>query len=328
MRPYKYRCNDNSLLTPAFKRVIITPLIKFVPWAIPANIITFVSNGIVYLSLYLALNPEIFGQATPLLVAAGLILYLIGDHLDGMQAKRTGTGSALGEFCDHYLDAFNNGVVMFTMIVVFGIVHKPVVAGVMVISYWAHMAVFYEQFKTGWLTFEPVGSLEGVLLSSLLIALSAINPVDELFRYPLFADYSIIETTLIISSLGAVVTFYKTWKRTPDVRPGFWIFTFLSAAVGVLGIQFFSSFELFIVITLYCSLYIGRVMHGHLIDGVERTTDLVTPLLMLVLYIPSFIYKDYLFNVVVAYLSISIAVLIFRTFSVLKIYWVWLNLRT
>ena len=148
------------------------------------------------------------------------------------------------------------------------------------------------------------------------------------FRYPLFADYSVIETTLIISSLGAVVTFYKTWKRTPDVRPGFWIFTFLAAAVSVLGIPFFSSFELFIVITLYCSLYIGRVMQGHLIDGVERTTDLVTHLVMLVLYIPSFVYKDYLFNVVVAYLAVSIAVLIFRTFSVLKIYWVWLNLRT
>ena len=103
------------------------------------------------------------------------MLYLIGDHLDGMQAKRTGTGSALGEFCDHYLDAFNNGVVMFTMIAVFGITHKPVIVGVMVISYWAHMAVFYEQFKTGWLTFEPVGSLEGVLLSALLIALSPLT---------------------------------------------------------------------------------------------------------------------------------------------------------
>ena len=93
----------------------------------------------------MALNPHVFGQATPL-IAVGLMLYLIGDHLDGMQAKRTATGSALGEFCDHYLDAFNNGVVMFTMIAVFGITHKPVIVGVMVISYWAHMAVFYEQF--------------------------------------------------------------------------------------------------------------------------------------------------------------------------------------
>ena len=328
MRPYQYRCNDYSLLTPHFKRLVITPLIKFVPWAIPANIITFISNGIVYISLYLALNPNIFGQPTPLLIAAGLLLYLIGDHLDGMQAKRTGTGSALGEFCDHYLDAFNNGVVMFTMIVVFGITHKPVIVGVMVISYWAHMTVFYEQFKTGWLTFEPVGSLEGVLLSALLIALSTFAPVYEIFTYPIFADYSIIEGTMILSSLGAIVTFYKTWKRTPDVKSGFWIFIFLSTAVGILAIPFFTSFQLFVLLTLYCSLYIGRLMHGHLIDGVERSTDVLTPVLLLLLYIPGFTYAGYLFGVVTVYLLISIAILIFKTFSVLKIYWVWSNLRT
>ena len=330
MRPYQYRCNDFSLVTPTFKRWIITPLIKFVPWAIPANIITFVSNGIVYVSLYLALNPELFGKANPLIIATGLILYLIGDHLDGMQAKRTGTGSALGEFCDHYLDAFNNGVIMFTMIAVFGISHKPVIAAVIIVSYWAHMAVFYEQFKTGWLTFEPIGSLEGVLLSALLIALSAVPTVNSIFNYLLFEDYSFIEILMILSSLGAAITFVKTWKRTPDVRPGFWSFTFLLTVVGILALPFFTAFQLFLLLTLYASLYIGKVMYGHLIDGIERSTDFVSPIVLILLYFPGFTYaySDYLFGMLIAYLSVSIGILIVRTFSVLKIYWVWLNLRT
>ena len=328
MRPYQYRCNDYSLLTPSFKRFVITPLIRFVPWAVPANIITFVSNGIVYLGLYLVLHPQLFGKATPLMISTTLILYLIGDHLDGMQAKRTGTGSALGEFCDHYLDAFNNGVVMFTMITVFGISHKGVVVGVIVASYWAHMSVFYEQFKTGWLTFEPVGSLEGVLLSALLIALSALQPVYSLFMFTFFDNYTLIELLLIVSSLGAVITFYKTWKRTPETKSGFWIFTCLLAATGFLAIPFFDNFQLFVLLTLYASLYIGKIMHGHLIDGVEHSPDFVTPLLLLLLNISDFNYAEYLFGILIAYLSIKIAVLIFKTFSVLKVYWVWLNLRT
>ena len=327
MRPYQYRCNDHSLLTPVFKRWIITPLISFIPWVIPANIITFISNGIVYVSLYLALNPLVYGKATPLLVSLGLILYLIGDHLDGMQAKRTGTGSALGEFCDHYLDAFNNGVVMFTMIAVFGITHKPIVAGVIVISYWAHLAVFYEQFKTGWLTFEPVGSLEGVLLSALLIAMTAIEPVNILFRQHLYLDYSLIECVLIASSLGAIITFYKTWKRTPDVKTSFWLFTITSAMTGFLAFTLFSSLELFVVLTLYCSLYIGRIMHGHLIDGIERSTDFVVPLLLLLGLISNFQFTNYLFGIIVLYLFAQIAILIVKTFSVLKIFWVWSNVR-
>jgi phosphatidylserine synthase len=328
MRPYQYRCHDFSLLTPSFKQWIITPLIKFVPWAVPANIITFISNAIVYLGLYLSLNPELFGKFTPVLISFGLILYLIGDHLDGMQAKRTATGSALGEFCDHYLDAFNNGVIMFTMVTVFGVSHKPVIAGIIVVSYWAHMAVFYEQFKTGWLTFEAIGSLEGVLLSALLIALSALPAVNSLFAMPVIADYSLVEGLLIMSSMGAVLTFYKTWRRTPHVKPGYWLFTCFLVIVATLGTTFFSSFQLFVLITLYASLYIGRIMHGHLIDGVERAPDYVTPAMLFVLLIPGFTYGGFLFTIITAWLSVNIAILIFRTFSVLKVYWVWLNLRS
>ena len=328
MRAYQYRCNDYSLLTPHFKRWVITPLIKFVPWAIPANMITFISNGIVYLTLFFALHPGVLGASTPLFIAAGLLLYLIGDHLDGMQAKRTGTGSALGEFCDHYLDAFNNGVIVFTMFTVFNVDHKLVIAGVIVVSYWAHMAVFYEQFKTGWLTFEPVGSLEGVLLSALLIGLAYFQPVYNLLTYTFFQDYSVIEVFMILSAVGAVITFYKTLKRTPDIKSGLVIFICLLSITAALAIPFFTSFQLFVLLTLYASLYIGRLMKGHLIDGVERSTDYFTPLLLLILYMPSFSYTNYYFWILVAYLSISIAFLIYTIFSTLKIYWVWLNLRT
>ena len=327
MRPYQYRCNDFSLLTPSFKQWIVSPLIRIIPWAIPANIITFVSNAFVYVSLYLALNPDLLGKFTPLFVAFGFILYLIGDHLDGMQAKRTGTGSALGEFCDHYLDAFNNGIIMFTLLVVFGITHKGVVAGVIVASYWAHMAVFYEQFKTGWLTFETLGSLEGVLLSAVLVALSAVPIVNSTFAYKVFGGFSIIEILLVLSAIGAVVTFYKTWKRTPDVKAGFFAFTFLTAMIAVLGILSFTPMKLFVLLTLYASLYIGKIMYGHLIDGIEKSPDYVTPFALLLLLIPGFSYDKYLFMILTAWLSVNIGILIIRTFSVLKVYWVWLNLR-
>jgi hypothetical protein len=190
------------------------------------------------------------------------------------------------------------------------------------------MAVFYEQFKTGWLTFEPVGSLEGVLLSAALIALSVFEPVYSLFTYHVFANYSVIEVVMILSSLGAVVTLFKTWSRTPEVKSGFWLFISLSMIVGMLASNVMSNFQLFVILTLYCSLYIGRIMRGHLIDGVERSTDYITPILLLLLHIPAFTYGEYIFNIITMYLLICIAILIIKTFSVLKMYWVWLNLRT
>lgn len=325
MRPYLYRCNDYSLLTPVFKQWIITPLIRIVPWSVPANIITITSNLFVYLGLFLALRPQWLGTLNPIIIAACLILYLIGDHLDGMQAKRTGTGSALGEFCDHYLDAFNNGVIVFMMFTVFDIHHPAAMVSVIVISYWAHMAVFYEQFKTGWLTFERIGSLEGVLLSALLIGLTILKPFDALMTYNLAGTLTVAEVIIAGSTLGAFMTFIQTARRTPGIMPGYWIFVLLIIVVGVSGMFVLNGFQLFVVLTLYASFYIGWVMYAHLIDGRERHTDWITPVFLLLCALTGL--SDYIFELTTVYLSARIIHLIRKSFGELSVYWVWQNVR-
>ena len=327
MRPYQYRCKDYSLVTPPFKQWIITPLIKFVPWAIPANIITLISNCFVYLALYISLNPDVTGKSSPLIIAACLILYLIGDHLDGMQAKRTGTGSALGEFCDHYLDAFNNGIIVYTMLIVFNVQQPVIVSSVIAVSYMAHMAVFYEQFKTGWLTFEKIGSLEGVLLSSILIGLSFIDSFYALMTTPVFAGFSFAGIFIIGSAFGALSTFIQTFVRTPDVKTGYWIFIVLLAILVITGIFTLSNLQLFTVLTLYSSLYIGKLMYGHLIDGIESHPDWIMPVALILYAVFRLNNPDYIFWIGSAYLTARIMTLIVKTFSVLGIYWVWQNAR-
>jgi len=327
MRPYQYRCKDYSLVTPLFKQWIITPLIKFVPWAIPANIITLISNCFVYLALYISLNPDVTGKYSPLIIAASLILYLIGDHLDGMQAKRTGTGSALGEFCDHYLDAFNNGIIVYTMLVVFNVQQPVIVSSVIAISYMAHMAVFYEQFKTGWLTFEKIGSLEGVLLSSILIGLSFVDSFYALMTTPVFAGFSFAGIFIIGSAFGALSTFIQTFVRTPDVKTGYWIFIVMLAILAIAGIFTLSNLQLFAVLTLYASLYIGKLMYGHLIDGIESQPDWIMPAALMFYAVFRLNNPDYIFWIGSAFLAARIMTLIVKTFSVLGIYWVWQNAR-
>jgi phosphatidylglycerophosphate synthase len=327
MRPYQYRCNDYSLLTPLFKKWVITPLIKIVPWAIPANIITLISNGFVYIALYLSLNNEVAGKYTPLFIAFCLLLYLVGDHLDGMQAKRTFTGSALGEFCDHYLDAFNNGIVVYTMLVVFNVHQSMIISAVIVISYMAHMAVFYEQFKTGWLTFEKIGSLEGVLMSSVLIGLSFIESFYTFLTTPLFFGLSAAAIIIIGSAIGALSTFIQTYIRTPDVTAGYWIFIGLLITMGLTGSAILSDLQLFTVLTLYASLYIGKLMYGHLIDGLESQSDWIVPLALTFYAIFGLNNPEYIFWIGSAYLAARIITLIVKTFSILGIYWVWQNAR-
>ena len=64
---------------------------------------------------------------------------------------------------------------------------------------------------------------------------------------------------------------------------GYWIFVVrLIIVVGVSGIFVFNNFQLFVVLTLYASLYIGWIMYAHLIDGRERMTDWITPAFLLI----------------------------------------------
>jgi ethanolaminephosphotransferase len=302
-------------------------LIKIVPWAIPANIITLISNFFVYLALYLSLNPEHTGTYTPLFISACLMIYLIGDHLDGMQAKRTGTGSALGEFCDHYLDAFNNGIVVYTMLVVFNVQQPLIITSALVASYMAHMAVFYEQFKTGWLTFEKIGSLEGVLISSVLIGLTFIDSFYNMMTTPVIAGMSYAGGFIMGSTIAALLTFIQTYTRTPDVKSGYWVFVVLLATLGAAGAFTLNSVQLFAIVTLYASLYIGKLMYGHLIDGVESQADWIIPIALVLYAIFKLDNPDYIFWIGSAYLAARILTLIVKTFSVLGIYWVWQNAR-
>jgi len=327
IRAYQYRCNDFSLLTPTFKKWIVAPLLRFVPWVIPANVVTIISNTFVYAGLYFSMNPEVLGSFTPVVIGLCLFLYLVGDHLDGMQAKRTNTGSALGEFCDHYLDAFNNGMIVFTVFMVFGINNPIIIAFVMVTSYLAHMTVFYEQLKTGWLTFEKIGSLEGVLLSALLVMLDSVDVFSQFVRQVVVYNFTMIELTMIATGIGGLFTFFGIAKRTPEIKIGFWMFVLLFVITAAASVQLFSITQLFAVLTLYASLYIGRIMRGHLVDGVERKPDFVTPAFLLAAII-SGMPTPYTFWLLLSYLSFCIGALVYQTFYPLKVYWVWVNAKS
>lgn len=278
-----------------------------------------------YIGFFISLNYN-----TPfsrILIAVCLFLYLLGDHLDGMQAKRTKTGSALGEFCDHYLDAFNNGIILFTAFMVFGIYDPILIAVVLTASYLAHMTVFYEQFKTGWLTFEKLGSLEAVLLILVLVGASAFAPVYQLFTSNIISTYRLIDILFALSAVGATSTFIATLKRTPERGNEVWLFVVSAMTIAFIGATKFSSLELFLLITLYASLYVGLIMKGHLVDGIERIPDLVIPFALIILNFITPSDLENIFWLMALYLLVRIFVLVFQTFNVLKVYWVWSNPR-
>lgn len=322
---YKYQVKDYSVITPPFKDYIVKPLMRFVPWWIPANIITLLSNVCMYLALIIALYSKHNVTWNFFLCSLLIFAYAVGDHIDGMQAKRTKTSSALGEFFDHYLDAFNTGILLMIIIALFGVSNTYLIAFFLTVNYLAHVSVFYEQHKTGWLIFEKVGSLEAVLLTSAILLLSCLAPIRDLLLSKPLLNLKVIEVVFLVSTIGTLITFVKTAIRGKIVELKFYLFCILLLVSAVFGVILLSNVTLFAVITLFSAFYIGSLMKCHLADGIERLTDFVVPIMLGLAYFASQFYNCWTGKLLVIYLLGCTLYIAVSTIYILRTYWVWIN---
>ena len=324
---YKYRVHDESVATPYFKKWLVEPLIRFVPWGIPANIITILSNLLMYVALWMALVEWPSRELRFILIPLLVLGYAIGDHLDGMQAKRTGTSSPLGELCDHFLDIFNNGIMIFIVCLSFGITQPYMVAFFLTAAYLPHATMFYEQFSTKWLYFEKIGSLESLIILLSCVLVSTFEPVYLWAIRPVAGELSIARIAFIVSSSGAFLTIIKIIRRAHIVNPRYYIFCLLLIVVSCTGMTFLPAIPLFYVITLYSSLFIGNLQRGHLADGKARYPDFIVPVFMIAAFLfaplrqPVFLWCLYI------YLTIHIIWIAGNCVKILHKFWVWKNPR-
>ena len=134
---------DCYVLVPLAKK-----LTKILPLWLPANIITIISNGFVFLAAVIALTARRTNWPIWILIPFLFIFYLIGDTADGLQARRTKTGSPLGEFCDHFLDTFVTGELLFCVLTAYGVRNLLFVGILLYVSYFTQMAAFWEKYVT------------------------------------------------------------------------------------------------------------------------------------------------------------------------------------
>jgi len=323
---YHYRVHDDSMITPLFKNWVVAPLFRFVPWWLPANVITIISNMFMYVALFLAIAEYPAERSLRFILIPLLILgYAIGDHLDGMQAKRTGTSSALGELCDHFLDIFNTGIVLYIMFVSLNIVNPALVAFLLTAGYLVHAVIFYEQFTTQWLYFEKIGSLESVLTSCALMMLLTIEPVYRFALSAPFCRFTVVEILFIILSSGTFITFAKVVRRASVTDVWFWLFCVFLIIVACMSVTFLAPIAIFYVITAYSGIYIGNLQRGHLCDGKKRFPDVAVPFFIVAAFaFEPFRGQPFLWGLYL-YLACRILWISGNAFRTLRGFWVWKN---
>ena len=319
---YKYRVKDFSIVTPWFRETVVRPLLAYIPWRIPANYITLGSNLFMFAALLLSMlsveNRYVF-FVVPVLVFS----YVIGDHLDGMQAKRTGTSSALGEFFDHFLDIFNNGILVMIVCSLMGV--SPWIFIIcLTVSYIAHSAIFFEQLKTGWLIFEKFGALEAVILILFIIASLYFIPVHEFLLSPAYRQLTWFELFMLASAAIALITWIKTIYRVKAVNGKYISFVIAMIVIMAVLIPGGNSLNAFVIITLFSIVYIGNNQRSHLTGMRENWPDFIVPAMLAISFYTG-LYFEGITNVIIIYLAIRVLWIAYTTISILRQYWVWRN---
>jgi phosphatidylglycerophosphate synthase len=322
---YNYRVKDFSIVTPGFRDYVVQPVMKFVPWGLPANIITIFSNSLMFLALIIAIYGNPFSKINFIAISILIFLYALGDHIDGMQAKRTKTSSALGELFDHFLDSFNTGILLMILFAVFQIHNPYIVVFILSVNYLAHATVFYEQYKTGWLYFEKIGSLEVVFFTCIMILLNCIKPFSNLFSYNMAFGITFIEWLLLASSIGTLITFIKTAYRARIKELKFYIYLLLLTLISLILVKGLSWITICVIITLYSAYYIGSLMRGHLVDGKSYLPDFAIPVILVFAFITHRLAESITIYGVILLLLFGIAFVFSISIYTLRKYWVWKN---
>lgn len=322
IRPYKYRVIDHSLLTPYMRQYVAGPVSLLLPGFLPANFITLFSNLFIYYALFRQLSTPDHPYNFWLLPLC-LFLYTLGDHLDGMQAKKTGTGSPLGEYLDHYLDVFNSGIVVFLMANAYPASHSWLIVLMAGTTYLAHAMTMHEQYRTGWLVFEKIGSLEAVLLCVLFLAGSGIDSVRQIMAFTTpVGGLSVFSLILLFACMGGLGTLLTISRRSG--APGIKFYSYVALQITIFLLwqrDHFNVHQAILSFTLAAGSYIGSVMYGHLINGKEYFTD---PFLWLAILSVAFWPVHGMLGLWL-YGGLSILSLFAFTVYRLRSFWVWYN---
>ena len=290
MKNYHYNCIDESILLPFLKKYVFENLHKLIPYGLPANYITLISSIIMWITFIYFLNIDNVDTKSIFLAISSIIVYVILDHIDGLQAKASRTSSPLGEILDHFSDVFNAAIVLFLtfscLLLEFGALFLIVIW----FNFIAFAATYMEQREKRILYFGKIGSLEGIILV-LLVLFSCINKTGLSFwhnsDFPLLPNYLILISVVLLGNFFTALNCVIRIRSCPIDFINFFVSgTILSTFCYLFSIPWYLAF---LVITGYSADYILKCMQAYFFETNGKHPDSACHILIIGLVLLKFI---------------------------------------
>ena len=329
MSVYQYRCIDNSILLPFFKKYVFSVLHRSIPYGVPANYLTLVSIIVIWSCFFYLIGVKNPDDTDIIIVFFTISIYVIFDHFDGMQAKKTGTGSPLGEILDHYSDVFSGSIILYLLFRILQIE----LGGIFYLVIWANLiaftATYLEQSIRRELYFGKIGSLEGVFMILIILG-SLITSQGKYFwlKYTLF-DIPIHGFLIVGFILGVIFTVAGIVRRLQHIPKTLVLYFATGSLICFICFNYKISWYIsFLVINVYSADLILKSMKCHLLDTGIPKPDLIVYMLFLFLIFQYFFEYEIQIGFLVYGLVVTTKLLweFFQIFYRLRTYWIWWNI--
>ncbi|GAA5863273.1 hypothetical protein JCM8547_002885 [Rhodosporidiobolus lusitaniae] len=178
---YAYSSVDKSPLSNYVMRHWWTWTASFMPTWLAPNLITLIGFFVIVLNFVTVwvVVPDLVGPGGAWVYAScalGLFFYQTMDNIDGKQARRTGTGSPMGEMFDHGCDTLNCPLSGIIQAAAFGLGHSSYALLCVLIPCWSMYLSTWEEYHTGTLFLGYInGPVEGILLAVAILSVSALK---------------------------------------------------------------------------------------------------------------------------------------------------------
>ena len=326
-KKYSYSAEDESLVAPVLYTFLVDPLVKVLPYRLPANLITLSSFTCIAVAFGIAVHGFYvkrydFWWLIPLLTLA----YLVGDCADGKQARKTGTGSPLGEYFDHFWDSFVTGLLMGILMISFGVTKPFVIVIGFFNLYCGQIGAFWERYKLRVMYFGKLGTNEGVLaigLTSWLMSIPIIHTyADRELLWSITGGDALIIVILSGAAVSAIHSIGRTKQVSLQLITHLLLSFILTCTVSILYTH--QIVYITLVVALYNVFFLASLLAAINSESKECFPDIIVPLSLIASYMFPAATTAIQYAQII-YLAIRVIIKFAVVFKLNKQYWYWIN---
>lgn len=328
MPKYSYSAEDESILSPVLYKYCVDPLVKILPYRLPANFVTFISFSFILIAFAIAVH----GYYTDLyshwyFIPVLTLMYLIGDCADGKQARKTGTGSPLGEYFDHFLDTFVTGLLMGILMISFRVTRPSIITIGFFNLYAGQIGSFWERYKRRVMCFGKLSSSEGVVAIGLTSYLMSIPVIKHIANHILILGITYGEMLIIVIMTGTALSAIHSIVRAKAVSFRLIAQLAASCAVTYTATYLYGAHNMVyvtLVVSLYNIFFLSSLLSATNLAKHECLPDIVIPLSFAAFFLfPT--YAPLIRHIQIVYLAIRVGIKFITFVTINRQYWYWVN---